>query len=104
VDAGADDDHEDFIATGSDPDFQFFDVWEWRLRNYDWWFLWSLHAIVWGIGQYDASHGRPVVVAPLMADPERPVSTGATVDETTPTVPARAASKVMTLQGAGERL
>lgn len=34
--------------------FRFADTWEWDLRDYDWWFLWSLHAIVWGIAQYDA--------------------------------------------------
>jgi hypothetical protein len=37
------------------PDFQFADVWEWQLRDYDWWFLWACHAIVWGIAQYDAA-------------------------------------------------
>jgi hypothetical protein len=36
------------------PDFEFSDTWEWDFRDYDWWFLWSLHAIVWGIAQYDA--------------------------------------------------
>jgi hypothetical protein len=36
------------------PDFQFHDTWEWDFTDYDWWFLWSLHAIVWGIAQYDA--------------------------------------------------
>jgi hypothetical protein len=86
------------------PDFEFVDSWEWSVRDYHWWFLWALHAIVWGIGQYDASHGRPVLVAPAMAAPERVASTGTTVEEATPTVPARPASKVVTLQAAGERL
>ncbi len=35
------------------PDFQFSDTWEWDLRDYDWWFLWACHAIVWGIARYD---------------------------------------------------
>lgn len=36
------------------PDFEFSDVWEWDARDYDWWFVWACHAIVWGIAQYDA--------------------------------------------------
>lgn len=35
--------------------FTFDDAWEWELRDYDWTFLWCCHAIVWGIGQYDAA-------------------------------------------------
>jgi hypothetical protein len=35
-------------------DFQFYDTWEWDLRDFDWSFLWACHAIVWGIRQYDA--------------------------------------------------
>lgn len=35
------------------PDFEFSESWEWDLRDYDWWVLWSLHAIVWGIASYD---------------------------------------------------
>ncbi len=45
------------------PDFEFYDPTDWNLRDYDWWFLWALHGIVWGIAQYDAHHGRPVQVA-----------------------------------------
>jgi hypothetical protein len=30
-------------------------AWEWNLREYDWWFLWACHAIVWGIARYDAA-------------------------------------------------
>lgn len=37
------------------PDFEFSDVWEWNCQDYDWWFLWALHGIVWGIAQYDAA-------------------------------------------------
>lgn len=35
--------------------FEFSDTWEWDLTEWDWHFLWSLHAIVWGIQQYDAA-------------------------------------------------
>jgi hypothetical protein len=34
--------------------FRFHDTWEWNFRNYDWWFVWACHAILWGIRQYDA--------------------------------------------------
>lgn len=36
------------------PDFQFSDICDWNCRDYDWWFLWACHGIVWGIAQYDA--------------------------------------------------
>lgn len=42
------------------PDFEFHDTWEWGVRDYHWWYLWALHAIVWGIAQYDASRGHAV--------------------------------------------
>lgn len=38
--------------------FRFSDTWEWSFRDYDWWFLWALEAILWGIGKYDEHHGR----------------------------------------------
>lgn len=41
--------------------FRFYDTWEWDLRDYHWWFLWVCTAIVWGIGQYDASKATPLV-------------------------------------------
>lgn len=41
--------------------FRFWDVWDVSFHDYDWWFLWSLHAIVWGIAQYDAHRaGEPM--------------------------------------------
>lgn len=49
---------EDAWKIDKRPDFQFYDVWEWQTRDYDWWFLWALEAILWGIGKYDESHGR----------------------------------------------
>ena len=33
--------------------FRFQDVDDWKLHDWDWWYLWACHAIVWGIGQYD---------------------------------------------------
>jgi hypothetical protein len=44
--------------------FRFHDTWEWSFEDYDWWYLWACHAIVWGIGQYDAAQqaGQPVAV------------------------------------------
>jgi hypothetical protein len=38
--------------------FRFADTWEWNFRDYDWWFLWACHAIVWGIAYYDTG-ARP---------------------------------------------
>jgi hypothetical protein len=100
--------HEDTARAALDGfeygEFRFYDTWEWSFRDYHWWFLWSLHAIVWGIGQYDASHGRPVVVAPVLAAPARPAAEASTVQEAAATAPARAAGRVVTLQTAGERL
>jgi hypothetical protein len=39
------------------PDFEFSDLWEVSFRDYDWWFLWALEAILWGIGKYDETRG-----------------------------------------------
>lgn len=39
------------------PDFEFVDMWDVSFRDYDWWFLWALEAILWGIGKYDEAHG-----------------------------------------------
>ena len=44
--------------------FQFHDAREWEFRDYDWWFVWACHAIVWGIAQYDAVKAeRPAVAS-----------------------------------------
>ena len=43
------------------PDFEFVDMWDVSFRDYDWWFLWALEAILWGIGKYDEAHGRKSV-------------------------------------------
>jgi len=62
---------DEYVYPPKDPDFQFTDVWEWTVRDYDWWFLWSLHAIVWGIAKYD---GRDTTFpsAPESPAPETP--------------------------------
>ncbi|MFI6496841.1 hypothetical protein [Nonomuraea typhae] len=43
------------VTEEQEKPFQFEDTWEWSFKDYDWWFLWACHAIVWGIAQYDAS-------------------------------------------------
>lgn len=43
--------------------YEFSDVWEWNFHDYEWSFLWCCHAIVWGIGQYDAAKAAPKAVA-----------------------------------------
>lgn len=45
--------------------FKFYDTYEWDLHRPKWWFLWSLHAIVWGIAQYDQHHGRGAAASRL---------------------------------------
>lgn len=45
------------------PDFQFEDTWEWDFSEYTHQFLWSCHAIVWGIAQYDAKNAAVIVEA-----------------------------------------
>jgi hypothetical protein len=57
--------------------FRFHDTWEWNFREYDWWFVWACHAIVWGIRQYDAvKAGRPAPGhAPRTVDVELPAVT-----------------------------
>jgi hypothetical protein len=49
---------EDFERKG----FRFENTWEWDFRDYDWWFVWACHAIVWGIEQYDTASRAPAVV------------------------------------------
>lgn len=46
--------------TGWVEGFAFTDIWEWELKDYHWWFLWGLHAIVWGISQYDLARSAAV--------------------------------------------
>ncbi|MEV4247018.1 hypothetical protein AB0J63_26840 [Streptosporangium canum] len=45
------------------PAFSFSDTWEWSFRGYDWWFLWALHGIVWGIAQYDSQRAASLTPA-----------------------------------------
>jgi hypothetical protein len=44
------DDHKMSVEQNS---FQFYDTWEWNLRDYDRWFLFACHGIRSGIAQYD---------------------------------------------------
>lgn len=43
----------------SSPDVQFDECWEWiaPCTEYDWWYLWALHAILWGILKHDQYFG-----------------------------------------------
>jgi hypothetical protein len=50
--------------------FRFEDTWEWDFRDYDWWFLWACHAIVWGIAYYDKG-ARPTMPNPAATGPRR---------------------------------
>jgi hypothetical protein len=43
---------DEFAVPHKHEDFRF-EQYEWRCRDYHWWFLWACHAIVWGIAQYD---------------------------------------------------
>lgn len=43
--------------------FRFEDTYEWNLRDWDWWYLWACHAIVWGIGRYDAAKTEQAATA-----------------------------------------
>ncbi|MFI0900616.1 hypothetical protein [Streptomyces sp. NPDC020983] len=43
--------------------FNFKYVHEWDLRDFDWWYLFACHAIVWGIAQYDAAKTTTAVAA-----------------------------------------
>jgi hypothetical protein len=45
--------------------FAFFDTWEWDLSDWDWTFLWCLHAIVRGIAAYDAERAKSAEVPVL---------------------------------------
>ena len=43
------------VYPSRDDGFEFTDVWEWDLSDWDWQFLWCCHAIQQGIAWYDAS-------------------------------------------------
>lgn len=49
-------------ASGREP-FRFARSWEWKLGDYDWWYLFACHAIVAGIAQYDAVKAAGQVAA-----------------------------------------
>lgn len=48
--------------------FEFSDVDDWDLKDFNWWLLWACHAIVWGIAYYDTKT-RPTVPDPAPAKP-----------------------------------
>jgi hypothetical protein len=54
--------------------FRFTDVWEWDFSDYTYPFLWCLHAIQWGIGQYDLSKAPAPAAAALAPAAEEPRS------------------------------
>lgn len=53
----SDEEREALAAAGafSDPNFEFYDSWEWHLTDYTFHFLWCCHAIRWGVEKYKAS-------------------------------------------------
>lgn len=62
------DDHKTSIRQDS---FQFYDTWEWNLRDYDRWFLFACHGIRWGIARYDrlTRYGlKPLAQPALLCD------------------------------------
>lgn len=53
------------------PGFRFEDTYEWDLQDFDWWYLWSCHAIAWGIARYDEARSQGVAKsAPVMVTVE----------------------------------
>lgn len=68
------DENAEFKVPQPKPDFVFGEIWETSFRDYDWWFVWACHAIVWGIRQYDAAKaGNPAPGrAPRVVDVELP--------------------------------
>lgn len=57
--------------------YEFVDTWDWDILDWDWWFLWACHALVWGIAYYDKGSRpeaaeRPAEKAPRHAKRERP--------------------------------
>lgn len=62
----------DFLDSFEYHGFRFNDTWEWDFRNYDWWFVWACHAILWGIAQYEAAKVGKPAKAPAVVDVELP--------------------------------
>lgn len=81
---------DEFGPTRVRPDFEFSDTFEWRLRDYDWWYRWACHAIVWGIACYDAAKGE----APAPTLPKPNLAAIKVVD----VVPPAAPPKVVTVE------
>lgn len=58
-----------YSYTVKGEEFRFRGTWEWNVKDYDWWYLFACHAIVWGIRQYDAAKA-PAPVPALSAAAE----------------------------------
>lgn len=52
------------------------DEWEQSFDDYSWEFLWACHAIVWGIGQYDAARKASAPTTRVMPLHEAPLGSG----------------------------
>jgi hypothetical protein len=80
----------EFLDDFEHKGFRFTDTWEWDFRDYDWWFLWALHAILWGIARFDGVE-RPAVPAEPVTVPASPVPSMAPafVDVQLPTADVR---------------
>lgn len=53
-------DESNEFKRGYKADFDFEEWWEWfdsSTKGYDWWFMWALCALCWGVEQYDALVG-----------------------------------------------
>lgn len=58
-----------FAVKGRDSAFQFEDTWEADFKDFDWWYLWACHAIVWGIARYDTVRSQCATAsAPAVVD------------------------------------
>jgi hypothetical protein len=62
-------------VTDSQNGFRFTDTWEWDLTDWDWTFLWCLHAIVWGIARYDGEEAPAFEPDPVRTTPVSAVIT-----------------------------
>ena len=50
-------------GSGGGGDFAFDECWEWvtKCTEYDWWYLWALHGILYAVREFDRKFGRPGV-------------------------------------------
>jgi hypothetical protein len=64
---------DEYAVPHKQHDWGFPEIWEMSFRDYDWWFLWACHAIVWGIGCYD----KKATPGPRIVDVHLPEPDGA---------------------------